>query len=67
MDIMTGKKFVPIKDTPKCVDDKHEWINPYPYPYTDEVCARRHMTDSEYQDTQPLVEYEVEVSNDRPF
>jgi hypothetical protein len=59
---MTG-----IKDTPRCSDNEHNWINPYPYPYTNEVCSKCYMTDDEYEDTQPLVEYEVEVSNERPF
>ena len=60
---MTG-----IKDTRKCTETEHHWINPYPYPYTDEVCAKCYMTYDAFEDTQPEMVVEVRsVQEIRPF
>ena len=58
MDIMTGRTY--------CKETEHVWYNPEPT-WTGSVCAKCNMDGAEFEDSQPEVEIEIEVSNDRPF
>lgn len=55
---MTGRKY--------CKETEHIWYNPEPH-WTGSVCAKCNMDGGEFEDSQPEVEIEIEVSNDRPF